>query len=140
MNSLIKDLQKVVDSNEKMFKDTQDAVKEVDAKLKETKETLDWIKSRRDSNNKKLDNLSGQRCESNSLFIDSLRENQEALEVLEWLEADLKVQRGSFLDEGKIKTYTEKLSQYSKIYEQTALSNFVSLASKDSAKKGKIRL
>lgn len=33
--------------------------------------------------------MAEQRCEANSLFIDALRDYREALNVLEWVNADL---------------------------------------------------
>ena len=106
----------------------------IQEKINDTKYAMDWINSRIKTNNEKIEKLAGQRCESNSLFIETLREKQEALEVLAWLKKDLEELKAKgvlFLEEDEIKDFTTKLNGYSKIYEQKALKDFEKLAKND---------
>lgn len=59
---------------------------------------MNWNEKRFKSNVNKLETLAEQRCEANSLFIDTLREYKNALSVLDWVRNDVKNKEGAFIE------------------------------------------
>lgn len=126
----IAELQNVYDDNTQHFLSAQEDYLSIQEKKNDTQYALQWIQDRVKSNSEKIEKLAYQRCESNALFIESLRENQEGMEVLEWLKQDLENLKSKgviFLEDNELSSYTDKLSGYSQIYEQEAIANFVKL-------------
>lgn len=126
----ITELQNVYDDNTQHFLSAQDDYLSIQEKKNDTTYALQWIQDRIKSNSEKIEKLAMQRCESNALFIESLREHQEGLEVLEWLQQDLENLKSKgviFLEDDELGSFTDKLSGYSQIYEQEAIARFVKL-------------
>ena len=126
----IKELQTLYDDNTNHYVTAQNDFINIQEKKNDTSYALEWIQERIKANSEKIERLAVQRCESNSLFIESLREHQEGLEVLEWLKQDLenlKVKGVIFLEDDEIQSYTDKLTGYSHIYEKEAIAQFVKL-------------
>lgn len=126
----INELQTLYDDNTKHYLTAKDDYFNIQEKKNDTSYALEWIQERIRSNSDKIEKLAAQRCESNALFIEGLREHQEGLEVLEWLQQDLKnlKERGViFLEDDEIQSYTAKLAGYSQIYEKEAIAKFVKL-------------
>lgn len=84
-------------------------------KIEQTQDYLNWNEKRYKSNDNKLENLAEQRCEANSLFIDTLREYKNALSVLDWISKDVKTKEGAFIEKND---YAEKLSKYANLFEE----------------------
>lgn len=124
------ELQNVYEDNTKHFAAAQDDYETIQEKKNDTTYALQWIQERIKSNSEKIEKLAAQRCESNALFIENLREHQEGMEVLEWLQQDLENLKNKgvlFLQDGEIQTYTQKLTGYSQIYEKQAIMKFIKL-------------
>lgn len=132
----ILELQNIYEDNTKHFLTAQDDYLTIQEKKNDTTYALEWIQERIKSNSEKIEKLAAQRCESNALFIENLREHQEALEVLEWLQQDLENLKSKgvlFLEDDDIQSYTQKLTGYSQIYEKEAVAKFVNLGKEQPA-------
>ena len=126
----INELQTLFDDNTKHFYTAQSDFLNIQEKKNDTSYALEWIQERIKSNSEKIEKLAAQRCEANALFIESLREHQEGVEVLDWLIQDLQNLKNNgviFLEDDEFQSYTEKLTGYSQIYEKEAIKKFVEL-------------
>lgn len=133
------ELQNVYEDNTKHFAAAQDDYVTIQEKKNDTAYALQWIQERIKSNSEKIEKLAAQRCESNALFIENLREHQEAMEVLEWLQQDLENLKNKgvlLLQDGEIQTYTQKLTGYSQIYEKQAIMKFIKLGEQKQTNSG----
>lgn len=93
---------------------------------------MNWNEKRFTSNEQKLETLAEQRCEANSLFIDTLREYKNAISVLTWVQNSMKEKEGtSLVQKSEMGEYAEKLSKYANLFEQQAYTDFVKLGNED---------
>lgn len=107
-----------MNTNSKSVASAQADLDAVDAKIAQTSDYLNWNEKRFKSNVNKLENLAEQRCEANSLFIDTLREYKNALSVLDWVRHDVQNKEGAFVEKQKVGEYAEKLSKYANLFEE----------------------
>jgi len=92
---------------------------------------LAWINNRRNEINRKRESFREHRCVANLHFIKSLKEHQEAIEVIKWLKEDVLgiVQGTSETELAEISNLdsAKKLQAYAHLFNQQALSEFASL-------------
>jgi hypothetical protein len=98
--------------------------------ITDTNNHLAWIQERLNTLAQQRAQFEDARCESNSIFIQSLREHMDALEIIEFLRGDLAEwqagQTGASL--AQINSVADKLRIYSHLFEKNALKEFISLA------------
>ncbi|KAM3137557.1 hypothetical protein pb186bvf_010347 [Paramecium bursaria] len=128
----INELSGIVNVNSKAAATAQTDLEAVSVKIAQTVDYLNWNEKRYKSNVNKLDNLAEQRCEGNSLFIDTLREYKNAISVLDWVRSDAQ-NKQSLVEKGKVGDYAEKLSKYANLFEEQALQDFVKLGEEEQA-------
>jgi len=98
--------------------------------ITDTQNHLLWIQGRVDTLHNQREQLEAARCESNAIFIQSIREHQDALDIIEWLRSDLvNWQNAESLGANfaQVTSLADKLKAYSHLFEKNALKEFLSL-------------
>ena len=108
--------------------------------LRDTKTYLAWNEARREEIQRKSESLADNQCYSNSLFVRSLKQGQEALDVITLLKQDLQsyIATGSDLElaqvsTNQVKTVADKLKGYSNIIHASEVQAFLQLADESSS-------
>ncbi len=93
--------------------------------IQDSHDHVDWIVNRVFDIGVKLEALAVQRCEANQLFIQQLKEAQDALDAIIMLRTDLdryEASGESIMVE--VHGFTSKLQQYEHLFEANAMKNF----------------
>merc|ERR1711881_201560 len=99
------------------------------AEQADSKAHLEWIGNRVKTIEKKLDELDVTRCEANQLFIQQLKEHQDALDAIRILRTELARSEAAgeaspvFAEVGK-GGFSNKLSEYEHLFEVNAMKEF----------------
>lgn len=94
-------------------------VKFIEDEIRDTNNHLDWIANRVSTLHQQRIDLHNARCQANHVFIQSLREHRDALEVIEFLKKDLanyqdKLNNGTALAE--LSSTFDKLKAYAFLF------------------------
>ena len=108
--------------------------------LKDTKTYLAWNEARREEIERKSESLADNQCYSNALFVRSIKQGQEALDVITLLKQDLQsyIATGTEIDfaqvqSSSIKTVADKLRGYSNLIHASEVQAFLQLADESSS-------
>merc|ERR1711881_501994 len=99
------------------------------AEMADSKSHLEWIANRLTTIKNKLDELDVTRCEANQLFIQQLKEHQDALDAIRILRTELARSEAAgeaspvFAEVGK-GGFSNKLSEYEHLFEVNAMKEF----------------
>jgi len=99
----------------------------VDKEIQDSHNHIDWIDGRVSTLNTQREELAAGRCESNSIFVQTLREHTDAFEIIAWLRNDLNnwnVAQNSFV---QVSNIADKLKLYSHLFNEQALNEFLAL-------------
>lgn len=100
------------------------------AEMADSKSHLEWIANRLTTIKNKLEQLEVTRCEANQLFIQQLKEHQDALDAIRVLRAELARSESAgaaspvFAQVGKKSGFSNKLSEYEHLFEVNAMKEF----------------
>lgn len=130
----IADLTTIADQNKQVGDDSTAHRKHIEAEIQSTQEYLVWNNNRKAEIVRKRDEYREQRCIANLMFIKSLKEHDEALEVVRWLKEDVlgvvqAHQAGEDVSFADISTMDSamKLTAYAHLFNQKALAEFAQL-------------
>lgn len=104
----------------------------VETQLTDTKNYIQWIIKRQTDVLTQLEQLSDHRCYSNAMFVKALKEHNDAVKVIAALITDLQLQGNSGADvvaEPQLHSITNKLKEYTSLFNKDALKSFLALAS-----------
>jgi len=126
--------------NQKIADNAQTNRVHFEQELRETKTYLSWNEARQDEIHRKSESLLDNQCYSNQLFVRSLKQGQEALDVIALLKQDLQgyIASGSEFDlvqvsKNEVKTVVDKLRGYSNIIHASEVQAFLQLADESSS-------
>merc|ERR1712203_24911 len=102
-----------------------------EAEQQDSYDHLDWIHNRLDTIAAKLVQLNVTRCEANQLFIQQLKEHQDALDAIAILRTEL--DRTEAAGQAPVfaqteGTFTNKLAEYEHLFEANAVNEFFQTA------------
>jgi len=109
-----------------------DHLKFIVDEITDSENHLVWIAGRVETLNRQREELEAARCESNAIFVQTLREHNDAFEVIAWLRADLaNWQAAANLENessfAQLTSVVDKLKAYSHLFNQNAINEFVQL-------------
>jgi hypothetical protein len=121
--------------NQKISDDALRNRQHFEQELRETKSYLSWNEARQEEIQRKSASLLENQCYSNQLFVRSLKQAQEAIDVIALLKQDLQgyIAAGSEFDlvqvsKSDIKSVADKLKGYSNIIHASEVQAFLQLA------------
>merc|ERR1712139_706812 len=123
----IADLTAVANRNREIAEDATEHREWVEAEIQDSHDHLEWIDNRLATIAAKLIQLNVTRCEANQLFIQQLKEHQDALDAIAILRTELDRTEAAgqapvfAQQEG---TFTNKLSEYEHLFEVNAMKEF----------------
>jgi hypothetical protein len=128
---VIGELTKVMDINRKTWQDAKDHRDWVDGEVKAAIDFINWAHGRIAEIDRRGVELEEMRCFSNGLFVRSIKQHQDALEVIRVLKQDLSgyMTGAASMAEIKVDNVADKLKMYSNLFNQKAMDQFVELAS-----------
>jgi regulator of replication initiation timing len=123
----IADLTAVANRNREIAEDATEHREWVEAEIQDSHDHLEWIDNRLATIAAKLVQLNVTRCESNQLFIQQLKEHQDALDAIAILRTEL--DRTEAAGQAPVfaqteGTFTNKLAEYEHLFEANALNTF----------------
>jgi len=123
----IADLTAVANRNREIAQDATEHREWVEAEIEDSHNHLEWIDNRLETIAASLVQLNVTRCEANQLFIQQLKEHQDALDAIAILRTELERTKAAgqapvFAEtEG---TFSNKLAEYEHLFEQNAVNEF----------------
>jgi DNA repair exonuclease SbcCD ATPase subunit len=123
----IADLTAVANRNREIAEDATEHREWVEAEIQDSHDHLEWIDNRLAAIAAKLIQLNVTRCEANQLFIQQLKEHQDALDAIAILRTELDRTQAAgqapvfAQTEG---TFTNKLAEYEHLFEANAVNEF----------------
>ncbi|CAD8089540.1 unnamed protein product [Paramecium sonneborni] len=128
----IEQFTKIKNLNQKLFQQSIENRAQYEQDLSDTKNYLAWNEQRQDEINRKIEVLLDQQCLSNQLFVRSIKQNREALEVVRLLKQDVAgyIINGDAFELVQVKSVAEKLKSYSNTFNEHEINSFLSLANK----------
>jgi len=123
----IADLQAVANRNREIAEDATEHREWVEAEIQDSHDHLEWIDNRLATIAAKLIQLNVTRCEANQLFIQQLKEHQDALDAIAILRTEL--DRTEAAGQAPVfaqteGTFTNKLAEYEHLFEANAVNEF----------------
>ncbi|CAD8078727.1 unnamed protein product [Paramecium primaurelia] len=128
----IEQFTKIKTLNQKLFQQSIENRAQFEQDLHDTKNYLAWNEQRQDEINRKIQVLLDEQCLSNQLFVRSIKQNREALEVVRVLKQDVAgyIVNGDSFELVQVQSVAEKLKQYSNTFQEQELQSFLQLANK----------
>ncbi|CAD8068654.1 unnamed protein product [Paramecium sonneborni] len=128
----IEQFTKIKNLNQKLFQQSIENRAQFEQDLSDTKNYLAWNEQRQDEINRKIQVLLDQQCLSNQLFVRSIKQNREALEVVRLLKQDVAgyIINGDSFELVQVKSVAEKLKSYSNTFNEHEINSFLQLANK----------
>ncbi|CAK73707.1 unnamed protein product (macronuclear) [Paramecium tetraurelia] len=128
----IEQFTKIKSLNQKLFQQSIENRAQFEQELSDTKNYLAWNEQRQDEINRKIQVLLDQQCLSNQLFVRSIKQNREALEVVRVLKQDVAgyIINGDSFELVQVKSVAEKLKAYSNTFNEQEINSFLQLANK----------
>jgi hypothetical protein len=123
----IADLTAVANRNREIAEDATEHREWVEAEIQDSHDHLEWIDNRLATIAAKLIQLNVTRCEANQLFIQQLKEHQDALDAIAILRTEL--DRTEAAGQAPVfaqteGSFTNKLSEYEHLFEVNAMKEF----------------
>merc|ERR1719454_1172984 len=127
----IADLTAVANRNREIAEDATEHREWVEAEIQDSHDHLEWIDNRLATIAAKLIQLNVTRCEANQLFIQQLKEHQDALDAIAILRTEL--DRTEAAGQAPVfaqteGTFTNKLAEYEHLFEANAVNEFFQTA------------
>ncbi|CAD8163002.1 unnamed protein product [Paramecium octaurelia] len=128
----IEQFTKIKSLNQKLFQQSIENRAQFEQELQDTKNYLAWNEQRQDEINRKIQVLLDEQCLSNQLFVRSIKQNREALEVVRVLKQDVAgyIINGDSFELVQVQSVADKLKQYSNKFQEQELQSFLQLANK----------
>ncbi|CAD8165295.1 unnamed protein product [Paramecium octaurelia] len=128
----IEQFTKIKSLNQKLFQQSIENRAQFEQELSDTKNYLAWNEQRQDEINRKIQVLLDQQCLSNQLFVRSIKQNREALEVVRVLKQDVAgyIINGDSFELVQVQSVAEKLKAYSNTFNEQEINSFLQLANK----------
>ncbi|CAD8186126.1 unnamed protein product [Paramecium octaurelia] len=128
----IEQFTKIKSLNQKLFQQSVENRVLFEQELQDTKNYLAWNEQRQDEITRKINVLLDEQCLSNQLFVRSIKQNREALEVVRVLKQDVAgyiINGDSFeFVQEKTTSVAQKLKAYSNLFNDEEIKTFLSLA------------
>ncbi|CAD8059095.1 unnamed protein product [Paramecium primaurelia] len=126
----IEQFTKIKTLNQKLFQQSIENRAQFEQELSDTKNYLAWNEQRQDEIARKIDVLLDQQCLSNQLFVRSIKQNREALEVVRLLKQDVAgyIINGDSFELVQVQSVAEKLKSYSNTFNEHEINSFLQLA------------
>ncbi|CAD8164082.1 unnamed protein product [Paramecium pentaurelia] len=126
----IEQFTKIKTLNQKLFQQSIENRAQFEQELSDTKNYLAWNEQRQDEINRKIQVLLDQQCLSNQLFVRSIKQNREALEVVRLLKQDVAgyIINGDSFELVQVKSVADKLKSYSNTFNEHEINSFLQLA------------
>jgi len=100
----------------------------IDDEITDTNNHISWIDARVETLTTPREELAAGRCESNAIFVQTLREHTDALAIIEWLRTDLNNWNVAANTELlQVNNIADKLKLYSHLFNEQALNEFLQL-------------
>ncbi|CAK93117.1 unnamed protein product (macronuclear) [Paramecium tetraurelia] len=127
----IEQFTKIKSLNQKLFQQSIENRAQFEQELSDTKNYLAWNEQRQDEIARKIQVLLDQQCLSNQLFVRSIKQNREALEVVRLLKQDVAgyIINGDSFELAQVKSVADKLKSYSNTFNEHEINSFLQLAS-----------
>ncbi|CAD8177735.1 unnamed protein product [Paramecium octaurelia] len=128
----IEQFTKIKNLNQKLFQQSIENRAQFEQELHDTKNYLAWNEQRQDEIARKIQVLLDEQCLSNQLFVRSIKQNREALEVVRVLKQDVAgyIINGDSFELVQVHSVADKLKQYSSTFQEQELKSFLQLANK----------
>ncbi|CAD8172650.1 unnamed protein product [Paramecium pentaurelia] len=128
----IEQFTKIKSLNQKLFQQSIENRAQFEQELQDTKNYLAWNEQRQDEIARKIQVLLDEQCLSNQLFVRSIKQNREALEVVRVLKQDVAgyIINGDSFELVQVNSVADKLKQYSNTFQEQELKSFLQLANK----------
>ncbi|CAK78543.1 unnamed protein product (macronuclear) [Paramecium tetraurelia] len=128
----IEQFTKIKSLNQKLFQQSIENRAQFEQELHDTKNYLAWNEQRQDEIARKIQVLLDEQCLSNQLFVRSIKQNREALEVVRVLKQDVAgyIINGDSFELVQVNSVADKLKQYSNTFQEQELKSFLQLANK----------
>ncbi|CAD8100023.1 unnamed protein product [Paramecium sonneborni] len=128
----IEQFTKIKNLNQKLFQQSIENRAQFEQELQDTKNYLAWNEQRQDEIARKIQVLLDEQCLSNQLFVRSIKQNREALEVVRVLKQDVAgyIINGDSFELVQVNSVADKLKQYSNTFQEQELKSFLQLANK----------
>ncbi|CAD8107505.1 unnamed protein product [Paramecium primaurelia] len=128
----IEQFTKIKSLNQKLFQQSIENRVQFEQELQDTKNYLAWNEQRQDEIARKIQVLLDEQCLSNQLFVRSIKQNREALEVVRVLKQDVAgyIINGDSFELVQVNSVADKLKQYSNTFQEQELKSFLQLANK----------
>ncbi|CAD8148510.1 unnamed protein product [Paramecium octaurelia] len=126
----IEQFTKIKSLNQKLFQQSIENRAQFEQELSDTKNYLAWNEQRQDEIARKIEVLLDQQCLSNQLFVRSIKQNREALEVVRLLKQDVAgyIINGDSFELAQVKSVADKLKSYSNTFNEHEINSFLQLA------------
>jgi chromosome segregation ATPase len=100
----------------------------IDGEIADSNNHISWVDDRVSTLNTQREDLAAGRCESNAIFVQTLREHNDAFEIIAWLRKDL-ANWNAAANAGfaQISNVADKLKLYSHLFNEQALNEFIQL-------------
>jgi hypothetical protein len=124
----IADLTAVANRNREIAEDATEHREWVEAEIQDSHDHLEWIDNRLATIAAKLIQLNVTRCEANQLFIQQLKEHQDALDAIAILRTELArteaAGQAPVFAQAPENKFTNKLAEYEHLFETNAVKEF----------------
>lgn len=127
---MIAQMSEILSVNEKNYQESVEHRQFIDREIQDTEEHIEWIEHRFIDIQRKLEELGVQRCRSNAIFVNSLKQHSDGLKALKIIQGEIQaMQANGELTE--LHSVTDRLRSYEHLFEKEAISNFLQLANGD---------
>jgi len=126
-SKLIAELTNILSMNEKNYQESLAHRKFIETEIEDTENHIIWIEKRLVEIARKLAELKVQRCHANALFVDALKEHNDALKAIKVLEAEIS-RRHAAGELTEIGSLTEKFQAYGHLFKEESVKTFLDLA------------
>lgn len=99
----------------------------LEKEIEESEAHIEWIDNRLEEIKRKLGELKKQRCQANAMFVDALKQHNDALKAIKILQDEIKkLHAAGELTE--ISSLTEKFKAYEHLFEKESIQQFLDLS------------
>ncbi|CAD8093314.1 unnamed protein product [Paramecium sonneborni] len=128
----IEQFTKIKNLNQKLFQQSIENRAQFEQELQDTKNYLAWNEQRQDEIVRKIGVLLDEQCLSNQLFVRSIKQNREALEVVRVLRQDVAgyIINGDSFELAQVQSVADKIKQYRNTFQEQEIESFLQLANK----------
>jgi len=129
-SKMISELTQILSMNEKNYQEALAHRKFIETEIEDTENHIIWIEKRLVEIARKLAELKVQRCHANALFVDALKEHNDALKAIKVLEMEIS-KRHAAGELTEIGSLTQKFQAYGHLFKEESVNAFLDLAKVD---------